>query len=77
MVVGDETHGHVAVRSHCEEVAPQAKDRDLFVFAMFIGVVLVAGVHPDEVFGSDVAIVEIQHIVVDEQRVEHNLHAVS
>ena len=77
MIVGDETHSHVVVRSHSEDVATQAKNGDLFTIAMLICMIFVASVNSDKVAGGDVAIVEIQKIVVDEQRVENNLHAVS
>ena len=67
VIVGDETHSHVVVRSHREDVATQAKNGDLFTIAMLICMIFVASVNSDKVAGGDVAIVEIQKIVVDEQ----------
>ena len=67
MIVGDETHGHVVVRGHTEDVATQAENGDLFTIAMLKGMILVACEYSDKVIGGDVTIVEIQHIVVDEQ----------
>ena len=76
LMVGDKTHSHIAVRSHGEDIAVQTEDRDLAVTIVLIGMIFIAGEHADKVVVGDVAVVEIQVIVVDEQRVELDFHAV-
>ena len=66
-MVGDKTHSHVVVRSHGEDIAIQTEDRDLAVTIVLIGMIFIAGEYADKVVIGDVAVVEIQVIVVDEQ----------
>ena len=67
MIVGDKTHGHVAVRSHGEDIATQTKDGNLTIIPVLIGMIFIAGEYPYEIVIGNVAVVEIQKIVVDEQ----------
>ena len=79
MVVGDEAHGHKAVRHDGDLMAVfiDAEHADGFAGVMGIGLVFVAGELGNQVVLVNVAVVEIEGVVVDEEGVEHNLHALA